>query len=437
MLAVVAATATLSLASPVASYADDSPSPSPSASSSADAATPTDSPSASPSADDPTPTDSSSTSATSQEQYQALDDVVQKYHPLGVYTADDGSLTMVALPADTPPADESQLESEFPAGMNNVKGYISQFTQADLDTLVKTVSAKQWNADAAPYFVGVSYDAKQDEVKVNTDAPDSVTQPLLDAYPGKIEVEQNRYEETANRFDATSPYYGGMAILNTSGVDPDTGQSRVSACTTGVAIEDIWTGQKSMLTAGHCGKDGDRFVNRHTDWGWGAFVGTMRGIIPNLDAAELRGSQFTNRIWTGGTDMSASRKDVQDAKRVFTGLQVCVSGSVSMNHCGHPVTSTNFSVSQRSSQGTFIDGGNGFAFDQGGRMSADRWIPGRSTTGGDSGAPIYTVDANAHIAGILSGQFWNPRGCGCWTMVGVKIGPILNAKGADLVRGDN
>jgi len=391
-LTTVAATAVVTLASPVPSYADD--------------------------------TDTSSDSQTSQQQYQDLNDAVQKYHPLGVYTADDGSLTMVALPADTPPADESQLESEFPAGMNNIRGYISQFTQDDLDKLVNTVLAKQWNADAANYAVGVSYDAKQDEVQVNTDAPDSVTQSLLDAYPDKIEVEQTRFEQTAYRFDDTNPYSGGMAITNSS-----TG----GGCTAGVAIQNVWTGQRSMLTAGHCGRDGDNFVNRHTDNGWGAFVGKMRGVIPSLDAAELRGSNYRGRIWTGGSTYSQSAKDVQGAQRVYPGLQVCVSGSVSMNHCGHPVTNSNYSYNWNT--GTWIDGGNGFTFDQGGAATATGWRPGGVTQPGDSGGPIYTQDGTAHIAGIHSARFWNPRGCGCWTMIGSKIGPILSAKGADLVHG--
>ncbi|MEV5957532.1 hypothetical protein AB0M11_27830 [Streptomyces sp. NPDC051987] len=393
-LATVAATAVVTLASPVPSYADD--------------------------------TDTSSDSQVSQQQYQDLNDVVQKYHPLGVYTADDGSLTMVALPADTPPADENQLESEFPAGMDNVRGYISQFTQADLDQLVNTVSAKQWNADADQYTVGVSYDAKQDEVLVNTDAPDSVTQSLLDAYPDKIEVEQNRFEETANRFDSGSPYYGGMATLNTS----DNSQ-----CTSGVAVQNVWTGQRSLVTAGHCGNDGDRFVNRHTDNGWGSFVGTVRGVIKELDAEELRGSQFRGRIWTGGTTYSQSTKDVQSVQQVFPGLQVCVSGSVSMNHCGHPVTNTNYTFTPRSTRGTWISGGNGFTFDQGGRVVGNGWIPGGFTVPGDSGAPVYTQDGTAHIAGINSARLWNTHNCGCWTMVGVKMGPILQAEDADLVHG--
>ncbi|GHE30263.1 MULTISPECIES: hypothetical protein [Streptomyces] len=140
-LVAAAATATVSLASPVAAYADDE--------------------------------SATSTSATSQEQYQTLDDVAQQYHPLGVYTADDGSLTMLALPADTPPADGDQLESKFPAGMN-VLGYISQFTKDEEQQLEQEVTAKGWIADnTVDYSVGVSYDAKNDVVLVDTDAPES------------------------------------------------------------------------------------------------------------------------------------------------------------------------------------------------------------------------------------------------------------------------
>ncbi len=171
------------------------------------------------------------------------------------------------------------------------------------------------------------------------------------------------------------------------------------------------------------------------DRGWGSYVGVVRGVINSLDAAELRGSNYRGKIWTGGTSLSTSTKDVQDLQRLYTGLQVCMSGSVSLNHCGHPVTNTNYTFSVPSPLGTFVGGGNGFTFDQGGTVTATGWRPGGFGQPGDSGGPVYTQDGTAHIAGIHSARIWNNRGCGCWTMIGVKMLPILAAKGADLVHG--
>ncbi|MCL6737988.1 hypothetical protein [Streptomyces neyagawaensis] len=387
VLVAAAATAAVSLASPAVSYADDT----------------------------------DGTATPSQDQFKALYDVTQKYHPLGVYGNDDYTLTVVALPADTPPADGSEMQSEFPAGMN-VLGYISQFTKDEEQQLEEEVMAKGWIADSTvEYHIGVSYNAKDDVVEVATDAPESDTQALADAHPGKIEVQRTRFETQENRFNDGSPYNGGASIVNSSSN---------ATCTAGVPIKHVFTGTRYMTTAAHCGRLGDVYQQKQSNGNAGAFFGRTISELRGLDTAVMNAGGYRGWIWAGGSSTSTTEKWIEGGTSVWRGMKVCVSGQTTFNHCGHPVSNTRFSASPT------ITGGNGFAYDQGGTRNSNGTWTGRTTDPGDSGAPVYATDSSgsaAFIAGMHSGRFLNSRNCGCWTMFGPRLGPVLESANADLV----
>ncbi|WP_189145511.1 hypothetical protein [Streptomyces lacrimifluminis] len=373
----------------------------------------------------------SSSSATfskgpSQEQWKQLDKAAKKYHSLAGALG-DSSKQVVSLPAGTSAAEKSKLVAAIPVGMD-VTVKISRFTKEGLDKTEKTLSAKKWHADAGKYAFGFAYDAEQDKIKVDTDAPASVTQSLLDANPGKIRVHRTRFESQRSRFNDWSPFSGGASIVNQT-IGPWAG------CTAGVTVKNVFTGARKMMTAGHCGKEGDVFLHRYSDNSPGPYFGAVEARWDSLDMELLGGASYGGHIWTGGYQASTSFMGVSGGSNVWPGLQVCVSGAVTLNHCGHPVRETNYNYYPQSNQGTWIGGNSGFTYDQGGTAQPWGWQWGRATEPGDSGAPVYYTDqygAFATIVGTHSARIWGE--CGCWKMIGVKIGPELDAARLDLVK---
>lgn len=348
-LVAAAATTAVSLASPVASYAAGTAS----VSSGADAG-------------------KSSQAQPSEAQLKKLGEVTAKHHPLGVTAG--SSKQVVALPAGTSAAEASELGAEIPAGMD-VAVKISQFTKDALDETGKTITAKKWHADADKYAVGFTYDAEQDKIKLDTDAPASVTQSLLDANPGKIAVHQTRFELQRNRYDDWSPYSGGAAIVNQT-IGP------WAQCTAGVSVRNVFTGIKKMLTAGRCGAVGNAFLQRYSNGSPGPYFGSMEARIDSMDSAFIGGADYTGFIWTGGYTESTSFMGVNGANNPWNGLKVCVSGAKTMNHCGHLVSSTSYNYYPPSSQGTYIGGSNGFTYEQGGTVQWWGFEWGKVTEGG-------------------------------------------------------
>jgi hypothetical protein len=337
---------------------------------------------------------------------------------------------VMMVPAGTPAAHQAGLAASLPADWK-VTVRTSQFSKGDLDSIQKTVMARKFNADAARYGISSSYDAKADKIVVTTDAPASVTDALNKTYAGKIEVHQGRFEAQhgIDRFNDGYPFYGGISILNTH---------NRGVCTSGFAVESVFTGQRALTTAAHCGLDGDTFVNKTHNGSWGQQVGTIDMRDTGLDVALLHGLSYDGYIYTGGSEYSGSRIFVHGATGVWNGLQLCVSGQTTFNHCGHPVSNTNYSI-RWSGSDAGIDNGNAFLYDRGGN-NWPWYNNGKLTEGGDSGAPIYDTDntgSAAFIAGSHAGVVWLWDGghCGCSVphMVGSKVGPLLQTYALGLV----
>ncbi|MDX2935376.1 hypothetical protein [Streptomyces ipomoeae] len=361
-----------------------------------------------------------SADAPSQTELRQLAAVATAHSALGV---SDGARPVLSLPEGTSAAEKAKVEAAVPDGLD-VTVRTSQFTQAEINGIGKKAISRDWTTDGKDYGVSASYDSARDKVIVDTDAPASQVAALKKKYAGKIEVRAARFESQATtRFNDHTPFWGGGSITNGGG-----------KCTSGWAIKDRATHHEYMLTAGHC------FALNNLVWAGstsGNVMGTVtRRLNTTLDAEVIQGKDYTGRIWVGGYTASNARRWIANWGNLRLGDKVCVSGQTSLNHCGHPVSSTTVNV--RWADGSGITNLNGFWYDRGGPTRCH--CTGGLTKPGDSGAPIYqdalpSGSEGALVYGIHSGLITDSSGTP--RMVGVKASALLSAFNSDVVLGDN
>lgn len=355
-----------------------------------------------------------------QAQWNQLGKIERNSAVLGV--ADTGQV--LRLSADASAATKSKIEAQLSANTATTVR-TSRFTQSEVNRLREAVTGRKWNPDADKYSVAAGYDAATDKLKVLTDAPASATNSLRSAYPGAVEIEQARLEPEANRFWDAQPFWAGTALIG--GV----GGGNSAICTAGFGVRDRTTGHVYMTTAAHCYPNLTHVYNRRTDGSFGNWVGQVTRRQGDIDT-ELMATDTSNPydsfMFTGDSLTSASSMFVHGVEWPSEGLQVCVSGSVSLNHCGHPITQEGYSISYGGGIG--INNGKGFLYDQG---------SGRLTQGGDSGGPIYTsdqTDSAAFIVGGHSGLVYTADSecsCGVPHMIGVNVYAITSSLGVDVL----
>ncbi|WP_133917285.1 hypothetical protein [Streptomyces sp. NBC_00582] len=349
----------------------------------------------------------------SQAQWKQLDAVHKKHSSLGVFDAKDGSGPLLTLPAGTSAAEKDKVLADIPAGMK-VKVKVSRFHKGETDKIADEVGSGKWNKDARKYGLGAAYDADTDKVMVNTDAPESVTASLKSQYGDKIEVFRSRFEEQLGRYNDSAPFWGGDSIHTASWGN----------CTSGfkVHVVDPETGQATdmMTTAGHCYSLNERVLGADGKW-----MGWVKRFGP-ADLEAFVGYTYDPFIWTGGTPGSTSNLPVHSLSGMYYGMHVCVSGQTTFNHCGHPVTATNygFNWTDHSGHTHWNSTTWGFVFGPGG-TNYPRYDNGKLTEAGDSGAPVYVAGSStAAAAGTLSGIVeWKCDPCTNgtqWRMYGVK-----------------
>jgi len=364
----------------------------------------------------------------SQSQWKQLDKIATTRSALGV--ADSG--TVVRLAAGTSAAEKAKVQALLPAGTQTTVR-ASQFSKAALGRIQKTVTARTWNGDADKYGVATSYDAKTDKVTVLTDAPASVTNSLTSAYPGAVEVQPARLEPQQSRFADAQPFWAGAALIGKEG-------DASYKCTAGFAVKQTSTGHLYMTTAGHCYSILTHVYSRGQNDGFGNWVGQVTRRNQNIDTELLSGNTakpYDSFMFVGGSASSGASMFVHGTEAPENGTKVCVSGSVSFNHCGHPISNSSFSICY-SGGINCIKNGKGFLYDKGG-TNYPTYDNGKLTQAGDSGAPIYTTDdteSGAWIVGGHSGVTWLAGGpCHCSTehMVGVNIEAIRQDLGVEVV----
>lgn len=357
-------------------------------------------------------------------QLKQIGDVATAHSALGV--ADSGAV--LSLPASTSATDLAEVEGQLPAGTHTAVR-ISRFSKGELDQIQNAVMERKWNSEADKYGVSASYDPELDKVVLATDAPASVTDSLRSTYPGAVEVAQARLEPQVGRFFDAQAFFGGLALTNGAG-----------GCTAGFAVKDRLTGNRYMTTANHCYSNMTHVYNRRVDGSNGAWAGQVNRRSWMIDTELLyagSGSTYGSGLWIGGDSTSRAAAFVHGTEQPALGRKVCVSGSVSFNHCGHKISQLNFNICY--SDGSCIKDGKGFVYDEGG-TNWPNFDNGKITMGGDSGAPIYSRDDTESAAWIVGGhsgiQWRNDNGpCHCAKphMIGVSVGAITHDLGVDVI----
>ncbi|MCI3273509.1 S1 family peptidase [Streptomyces cylindrosporus] len=373
-------------------------------------------------------TQASASTELSQHDWTQLGKIQAQHSVLGI--ADTGAV--LRLPAGASAGEKAKVEAQLPADAHTVVR-TSRFSQSQLDRIQKTATARDWNSDADKYGLATTYDATTDKVIINTDAPASVTRALAEKYPGALEVRQARLESQRTRFGDAQPFWGGDALIGSEG-------SGAASCTAGFAVKQKATGHLYMTTAGHCYGLNTHVYSRGQNNGWGNWVGQVtrrnRDIDTELIQNTLTSAGYDSFIFTGGLASSGATHFVHGTESPSVSRKVCVSGSVSFNHCGHPISNTSYSICY-SGGIDCIKNGQGFLYDRGGTYPT--YNNGKLTQGGDSGAPIYTTDdtdSAAWIVGGHSGLIYTSSGaCSCSVphMVGVSEYAIVNNLGVSVL----
>jgi hypothetical protein len=386
----------------------------------------------------------------SQEHWEKLDKVSKSEQALGVFGLD--SSPVLVLPADTSTGQKAKVLGEVAKALGATEATstapatksvvtpavkISRFTKKQLDEMEKDIGTGPWKK--GQYGVGLSYDGETDKMIVDTDAPDSVTPALTEAYGDKIKVRRARILPQNNRYDdRNNPFhFGGSSLTDGGGV-----------CSSGYGLDgviNVDNGQRvpAMTTAGHCFMRHALIKNRRWDWTHGEWEGWIKRDDYSLDVQAFVGYNYGNRIWTGNNPFdpfSDQNLAVKGEGSLYKGRIVCVSGVTTWRHCNHPISVDNYGFSwpMRNGEWRWNPTADGFTY----APSNNAWKnfnDGPHTEGGDSGAPIYAEDWGGAMAigthqGIIT---WREDACGCtaYRMVGVKIRSTLHNWGAYLKTG--
>lgn len=221
----------------------------------------------------------------------------------------------------------------------------------------------------------------------------------------------------ASRKDDSSPYRGG---------------SRWNGCSTGFAMS--LNGTRKMLSAGHCGKNGDVAKD-----GGGQTMGTVSGDSNSFDRLYIN-TNSQGRIYNGtvnpdGTSSNEYTNPVIGATPSFVGDYVCSSGAYSGTRCGSQVKAVNQTINV------------GYLIFQ--TVRAEKLDHTNAIGNGDSGGPTFAVASDnskviakgTHTAidtstsvsctGVPAG---NGRTC-AWRFYYVDVTKSLAAYGGKIVTG--
>ncbi len=238
-----------------------------------------------------------------------------------------------------------------------------------------------------------------------------------------VTVEHGPGPRPAGRATDATPVTGGALII-----------SEAETCTVGFGVVERRTGQRRLLTAGHCGAVGSPWYN-----GDGEYIGNAVARHPAADALVVA-ADGSGKVWHGavtenldGVDEVARR--VSGSRSPVVGQYVCASGAVSGTHCGLKVTKVGVVLTiggvkvphQVEAEQTAREAaaGNG---DSGGPVYSGRGKSGRVTAHGMISA--YDRQQPVACTGLPSGT---GRACS-WRVYFTDIRPLLKTTGTRLAR---
>ncbi|MFE3928019.1 LysM peptidoglycan-binding domain-containing protein [Streptomyces sp. YIM B13508] len=257
---------------------------------------------------------------------------------------------------------------------------------------------------------------------LNTDAPANVLSQLTD-FSGEpdneiqairsMQVNRGTTRALQSRQDDASPFKGGAAIVG-SKLSPEIvspvpeGEILHGVCSSGYAVTERATGQRLMVTAGHCYPQ-DAAVSTPE----GSAYGTVTRRLGGLRDTELIGGQdYEARIYTG-TEDSHTTVPVVGAGPVGWGGNYCHSGATTGEVCGHSVIDPVFGLH-------CVEEGEGTEC----TWPVASFLADRQPEQGDSGGPFYTKDhnGNAIIRGHVIGSGLGIAYAEMWPVVSLTLG---------------
>jgi hypothetical protein len=209
---------------------------------------------------------------------------------------------------------------------------------------------------------------------------------------------------TATRKLDAMPYYGGD---NMASIQTIRGQDYLVECTAGFDYL-LNSGVTMMQTAGHCGQQGQSWLQGYYDgpnntlhytgtmgteasvlWGDGSTDGALLDDIDNPGG-------FAPYVYVSQTGAEAIGSPNNN---LVVGDHICTDGAFTQENCLGSVTATNICVTE-------FDDYSGHDIDVCGLDSAHNSINGTPIVqAGDSGGPVYQGGTNGHVhpTGIING----------------------------------
>lgn len=319
--------------------------------------------------------------ALAEEQFEPLEELVSEDGALGVFR--NGTDNVVMIPAERAgeiDAFQALFDSQLDGVLDEIR--VSQFTTDALSALGETLGSREATGIGEDYAIMESYDPESDTYEIMTDAPASITDPLLAAYPGQLSTKWGT-SDVYGRYDDVAPF-SGAASLRSSGI----------TCTGTVGVKDA-NNREFMLTAGHC------YPLSSVVYGPSNYVGYVAYRNMQRDSELIydpNGPGEDTYMWSGGTVQSAAQIHVGGYKVARQGqTNIYGSGQTTYNAKRGSVTRINVNFCPKVNS-CIITNGSGFTF--GG---------GKEFEYGDSGAPIYQLDSSnqAIMMGLLSGDMYD------------------------------
>jgi hypothetical protein len=270
----------------------------------------------------------------------------------------------------TPVADPTFAAKERAASKGVVSTDASRGALATVQARVAAYVAR----NGTKFTFGTYSDPATGNVVLDTDAPADLVDPLISAGDDKflasvkVEVRRETTIDVYQRRDDVSPYWGGAGLLASNAL-----------CSTGYPVKDA-SGNKWMITAGHCYADGTNVNTESNAHAVGVVTGRTLASLGGgpIDVEFLAGQSYAGRIYTGGVTSSTSRPVVAAGTAYVGYTNYCHSGRTTGEQCGHTANSITAQVCTQT----------------GCKFPVIAYTGGIVQQGGDSGGAFYAKDSN-------------------------------------------
>lgn len=264
-----------------------------------------------------------------------------------------------------------------------------QFNADAQELIAEGFPLQSWGiGDGVTYHVEVEASASRGEAAVSSlqvglsekYGPDIV----VDSAPGDPRLLSSRANDNVQ-------WYGGDFLNANRGTAT---QRTFASCTSGFPLTWPATGNKYILTAGHCYVTGEQVYNGigNVAGGWSTnLVGgvTNRSWNIGYPDAELIAADGSRAMWTGSSAAPTGTVTINTLVNPWRGMPLCVDGAYEGEFCGMTVGDPDHTVQA---------GGNSIAH-QATLTSSNTQAVGD----GDSGGPVYaTIQGTTYGVGIIS-----------------------------------